>query len=98
MTPDFEQLRQALAAQKPGALTTDLQQRVIQTLGLIWDDLPGATETKMCSRKLERGCQWTWSPPVLSFSILRHPTAAAGGTRDEKQQWSVNVRDSSVKS
>jgi hypothetical protein len=97
LMPDLGPLQRALTTQESGALTTETQQDVVQALRLIWDDLPGATQTKMSSHKLERGHQWTWSPPILTFSILRHPTAAAGGTRDENQLWLVNVQDGLVR-
>lgn len=93
--PNLKPLGQVLAKVKPGCLTGDDAAAVRSELASVWDDLQGATDTKVNADKVrDRAENWLWDPPVLSFFIIRHGRLVAGGsTRDPIQRWWVDVQE-----
>ena len=58
-----------------------------------WDELSGSHDTKMAAHKLDRDRVESpeWHPPVLTFTIERHPGVAQGSRRAKKQRWVIDL-------
>ena len=87
----LDPLPKLLAEIGPGKIPNGTIPALISELGKIWNELPGATEESMEARKLERGFDWTWHPPVLSFLIERHGGTVLGSGRGPIQKWSLDL-------
>jgi hypothetical protein len=89
---ELESLRSLLIQAIAGPLPEQTVLVVLEHLEAIWHQLGGATATEMAARKLERATDWVWDPPVLSFTIVRHGAAVAGGSKKgERQRWQVDL-------
>src|SRR3954447_6326410 len=68
----LDPIRRLLAEVKRGKIPSDTIPLLTDELVKVWNELSGATEERMEARKLDRGSDWTWHPPMLSFLIERH--------------------------
>ncbi len=96
MSPSIKQLRDALRDVPRGPLGIGDAARITCLLAECWEQLPGADETSMQGRKLSRAERLSWSPPCLSFEIVRHGATVLGSTRGELQQWTVDLESLKV--
>ena len=84
-------VRNLLSGIQAGRLPVDLEAQVKNLLAGCWAELTESNETRMEPRKVNRGEDWAWNPPVLSFTIARHGGTVLGSTRARLQHWEVNL-------
>jgi hypothetical protein len=90
----IERLGALLREIPAGRISNQHVQQILKELCESWDEFSGSSETKMMIHKIVRDEgpeEMTWSPPTLSFVILRHGSYVNGSKRAEKQQWSLNL-------
>src|SRR3954468_13170886 len=87
----LDPIRRLLAEVKRGKIPSDTIPLLTDELVKVWNELSGATEERMEARKLDRGSDWTWHPPMLSFLIERHGATVLGSTRGSIQKWSIDL-------
>lgn len=74
-----------------GDLSTGEISELVRRLEPHWASIAGGDSTAMAPHKLSRMEDVKWTPPILSFTIERHGTAANGSTRAELQRWEINL-------
>ncbi len=78
----------------PGAVPARTSDELFKLVVAGWHEFSGSREASMDTRKISRGDgpeEVTWSPPYLSFVIIRHGGAVLGSTRGERQRWELNL-------
>jgi hypothetical protein len=75
----------------PGPVPASRQQAVLARLAVVWDSLHGADQTHMTAHKLTRAEHLQWQPPVLRFSIERHPAGPGQSDTVPMQGWAVDL-------
>jgi hypothetical protein len=91
----IQQLADQLKSIAPGPVSRDMRPAIFGLLKQCWNEFSGTSDTSMESWKVDReeAEDVTWEPPFLSFTILRHGGAVAGGsTREERQRWSLDIQ------
>jgi hypothetical protein len=91
--PRLAAVRDLLSNVEPGKLSDETISAIVGELRPVWEELEGATDAKMAAYKLDRGCEWAWTPPLLRFLITRHGGPPMGSSRGERQLWSLNVQE-----
>lgn len=86
----FFRLRQYLNSIPEGPVADCIQ--LAQLLGPCWHELDGGKAERMEGKKLHQRMENIhWSPPLLSFTIERHPGFNYGRSRADLHEWQVDV-------
>ncbi len=77
-----------------GPVAAETQIELLKLLAECWSEFQGSADSKMAFWKIGRDdgpLNMVWTPPLLTFVIVRHGATVLGSSRGEKQQWKLNI-------
>ena len=85
----FDKLRQVLASIPQGPIPDAGEIGSILAEG--WDEFIGDKGGMTGEKLIGRMEEVTWTPPHLTFTIERHGSTVLGSTKENLQDWTLNV-------